>query len=372
MHDHDGALAFACSWWRPKSGTWSHTPESLRSGLVATNTTLRDIEAQPPLWQQAPLAAGLRLSGQNAWKYTRVYQSLQSYRVRRAVQRRQPRAVLQMANLAVSTPVPSFTYMDMGFGVALEYRQDYGRNLISTIPVNKQTLERLANEQLDALHELDGVLVMGRWYRDHLVRNGLAPEKVHVVGGGVAPVYMRTTPRAARPREERTRLLFVGGEFVRKGGDDLLAALRQLNASGERRLTLTVAGPVSWPLAEPVPEWVDFRGPQSREQIRDLFDAHDVFVLPSRFEAYGMVFLEARARGLPCVGREAFAMPELIEPGVGGAVWSSARVEDLADTIAEVLDDDALHERCAQNATSFSAANSWTHTAERVLDCLPG
>lgn len=367
----DFDLAFACSWWRPKAPTWSYTPSRLRSGLIEAGIVLRDVEAQPPLLLQAPVAAALTALGGRPWKYAPFYRRLEARRVRRAVESLRPQAVLEIADLAVPTSAPTYCYQDMNFAVALDHYDALGPNMISALPARREILRRLADEQNEAMQKLDGVLTMGRWYRDYLIRNGILPaHRVHAVGGGIDPIHCRATPRTVRPARERTRVLFVGGEFHRKGGDQVLDAVAQLNRSGDRPLRLTIAGPSSWPLPGAPPDWVDFRGTVPRAEVAQLFASHDLFVMPSRFEAYGMVFLEARAWGIPCIGRDAYAMPELIQPGIGGAVWEGGRVESLADLIQATLADDELHRRCAYDAAPFAAAQHWTRVAERIADRL--
>lgn len=364
-------LAFACSWWRPKTPTWSYTPIRLRAGLIDAGVTVHDIEAQPPLLMQAPMAALLSAAGSRPWKYSPLYRRWEARRVRDRVAALKPEAMLQIADLNVPTGVPTYAYQDMAFAVALDHYDELGADLVSTVPSSKATLRRLADEQQASLQQLDGVLTMGRWYRDYLIsKRILPPNRVWSVGGGIDKVHCNAVPRQVRPAADRRRVLFVGGEFERKGGRQVLEAIAQLNRAGDRRLQLTIAGPARWPLPGAPPGWVDFRGTLGRREVADLFASHDLFVMPSRFEAYGMVFLEARAWGLPCIGRDAYAMPELIEPGVGGAIWSTTKIEDLAGLIHASLADDALHERCAKAAAGFAAEHSWTAVAARIATSL--
>ena len=118
----------------------------------------------------------------------------------------------------------------------------------------------------------------------------------------------------------RRRLLFVGwgtdvSDFYRKGGDLVVAALALLRRDHDPRITLTVVGPETWPLPGSPPDGVRFLGSLPAHEVAPLYDSHDLFVMPSRMEAFGIVFTEAVARGLPCVARDAYAMPEIVTPG---------------------------------------------------------
>ena len=58
----------------------------------------------------------------------------------------------------------------------------------------------------------------------------------------------------------------------------------------------------------------------SYEESAKYFNLCDFFVMPSRFEAYGLVFPEALIFGLPCIGKNICAVPEFIQDGENGKV----------------------------------------------------
>ena len=106
------------------------------------------------------------------------------------------------------------------------------------------------------------------------------------------------------------------------------------------------------------------------EEVRALYDSHDLFVMPSRFEPFGLVFAEAIARGLPCIARNACAMPEIVTPGLSGALVNGDDERELAGVIATALSDDRLYENCARRARAFAAYFSWERTAEDVVRAI--
>jgi glycosyltransferase involved in cell wall biosynthesis len=121
--------------------------------------------------------------------------------------------------------------------------------------------------------------------------------------------------RAAGDAGAPVRFLFVGGDFPRKGGPELLAAWRE--GGFAERGTLTIVS--DWPLGE-VPAGVIVRrgvAPYTAEWLA-LWREADAFVMPTRGEAFGMVFQEAAAAGLPAIGTRMNAIPEIVEDGVGG------------------------------------------------------
>jgi glycosyltransferase involved in cell wall biosynthesis len=92
-----------------------------------------------------------------------------------------------------------------------------------------------------------------------------------------------------------------------------------------------------------------------------------VFVLPSLFDAWGHVFLEAMGHGLPCIGTSCCAMPEIIDEGVTGLLVPRSEPEPLADALVELLTDTARAEAmgCAGH-TKVIQGYKWTDVLDRV------
>jgi glycosyltransferase involved in cell wall biosynthesis len=356
-------LGFACSWWHPRETTWSLIPSSLSAALARQPVEVVPIDAQ----RSVPGKVALRIlhgASDTPWKYGRINRVLTAATIRRQALRKRCDAVFTNADDDMPAGVPTYAYQDMNFSVAVEHLDKPEAPFISAFPTTPQVLQRLAAEQRRNYDGLGGVFVFGRWFRDWLVEHqGLSPERVHVVGAG-----MNHATVGDRPPARQGRLLFVGGDFLRKGGDQVVAAVDMLRQRGED-VTLTVAGPSRWPLPEPAPPWVRFLGYVSPERGKDLWLDHDLLVVPSRFEAYGMVFSEALAAGRPCVGRRVFAMPELIGDS-GRLIERGDGAEELAEAIVKALGDDALFERVWLDRENVRRERSWDAVAARIVSVL--
>lgn len=163
---------------------------------------------------------------------------------------------------------------------------------------------------------------------------GLSPDRVVTVPAGP---NMRVFPGEQELDEFRAdapTILFVGRQFERKGGPLLLDAFRRVRASiPEARLV--IAGCV--PAFEPQPG-VTVLGPLKADgsgpgSLTMAYREAHVFCMPSRYEPFGVVFIEAMMHGLPCVGANAWAMPELIDSERSG--WLAP--PDDAETLARIL-----------------------------------
>ena len=97
-----------------------------------------------------------------------------------------------------------------------------------------------------------------------------------------------------------------------------------------------------------------------------LYASHDVLTLPSRFEPFGIAFVEALARGIPCVARDDFAMPELVRHGDNGALVKDDDPVALARAISDVLRDPGIFERCEAQREEVARRYSWDFVAREM------
>jgi glycosyltransferase involved in cell wall biosynthesis len=114
----------------------------------------------------------------------------------------------------------------------------------------------------------------------------------------------------------RPQCLFVGGDFPRKGGDDLLRAWEAGGFASRADLVLVTG----WTIDRPLPEGVrQLRGIHGQTpEWTSAWRGADVFVMPTRNEAFGLVFQEAAAAGLPVIATRLNAIPEIVADGETG------------------------------------------------------
>lgn len=197
---------------------------------------------------------------------------------------------------------------------------------------------------------------------------GCAPEHVLAVGTGAN----QALPEPAPAPEGPPRVLFIGREFERKGGRILLAAWERVHAQ-RPEAELRVAGPRQDPIGD-FGRGVHYMGKLTRAQLAQEYRSASVFVLPSLFEPWGFVFIEAMGYGLPCIGADCCAMPEIIDAGVSGLLAGPGDPDSLARVMLELLGDPARAR--AMGAAGHAKAQqhyTWDRVAERVLGHLqPG
>ena len=152
-------------------------------------------------------------------------------------------------------------------------------------------------------------------------------------------IYPVAAPRRKSPKvhSDRLRLLFVGRDFMRKGGPVLLRAHARLRTQGVPVET-TIVSSLHWSPR-------DYIGPQNKEYVRDalkgvshegvihhhslpsasvyqLMDAADYLVFPTFHDTFGFVSIGSMAGGTPVIATDTCVLPEVVRPGENGYLLS--------------------------------------------------
>ena len=184
-------------------------------------------------------------------------------------------------------------------------------------------------------------------------------------------------PNREKTRAERNWDGFVVGYAGRlvesKGVFDLLDAIKQME---NVRLVFIGDGEARAALEERAGRNVDFLGAQPLEQLPQLFSALDILVLPSRTtkswkEQFGRVLIEAAACGVPVVGSDSGAIPEVIGQGENamGLISPEADVAALAAALIRLqLDSDLAQRLGTTGARRARAEFSWKRVAARFAE----
>ena len=275
--------------------------------------------------------------------------------------------MLEIGDLA-RLPMPHFFYQDLSVDLLIEAVREHGPDAIEYPNLDLAWLRRRADRQRQLYETVDGVLAMSAWLADALVAGGSCrADQVTVVYAGCSPAVARPDAVNPRPGPHR-RLLFVGRHFRRKGGDIVVAALGILRREFDPNVTLTIVGPPVWPLDGTVPPGVHFLGDVPTSRLASEMERHDLFVMPSRFEPFGIAPVEALASGMPCVVRDAYAMPEVVRAGDNGALVGSLTADEVARAIVTCLEDPSMFVRCQAERAVVLQRFSWDAVAARVLD----
>lgn len=222
----------------------------------------------------------------------------------------------------------------------------------------------------------DRVIADTRIERDYLIGKGVQPDRIVVAGIGIKLAELqRRDAQACRRRlglpVEGTVLLFLGRKVGYKGLDTVVQAFAALKPRYPS-LMLVAAGPETdesirlQHIYAHLPGFVNL-GAVSNDEKLDLLNACDMLVLPSRAEAFGIVFLEAWAVGKPVIGARNGAMPAVIGDGEDGFLVEFGDAAGLAEKIELFLHDPALGARMGIQGYR-KVVNCYT--VERIADIV--
>jgi glycosyltransferase involved in cell wall biosynthesis len=232
--------------------------------------------------------------------------------------------------------------------------------------------ERWSNYWL--LRRCDVVIAVSEYERDYLAGKGVDPAKIVVTGNGVhiqdyvahGLEQFGVELRRRHHLSSATKIiLFVGRKLEYKGIATLVSAVRHLAAVED--VALLLAGPSSsWfeefygALPATARERVIDLGTVSDQEKINLLHLAKVLVLPSRFEAFGIVLLEAWACGTPVIGAATGALPSVI--GEGGLTFPYGDATQLAEKLRTILHDDNLGQAMASRGhRRLLSKFTWEH-----------
>lgn len=214
-----------------------------------------------------------------------------------------------------------------------------------------------------------GVFTMSEWLRKDLIEHtGLPASKVHHVGGG----SNIDVSKIDYSQKQGNKFLFVGKDWPRKNGDLVVEAFKRLSAAyPEYNPQLYIAGPEKKSDCINGHENIVFLGRLSYNELISYYNLCDYFVMPSKFEAYGLVFAEALCFGLPCIGKNICAMPEFIQHGQNGFLIEHDDADELTSAMSRLLlDGHSIACAVQTNKAYYLEKYSWDSVADRIIRIL--
>jgi alpha-maltose-1-phosphate synthase len=343
----------------------SAVPRYLLDALDRRFTVVDRIDFGSHGLQRLAIAAGTVRPQRAIWR-ARFHTSRLAHR---ALSRNLPRRVaaagvefdlaLQVHGWASGQPRPYALYVDQ---TRLMAERGWPEWMPFTRGERDELLQLERNQYAGAAH----LFVMGEPARDSLVADyGADPERISVVGGGLS----YDEPPVPRGLTEEPSILFIGRDFERKGGEVLLDAFDLVRRDlPESRLH--IAGATR---SFDAPGVTGHGKITSREALAELYRGARAFCLPSLYEPYGLVLVEAMAHGIPCVGTEVQSIPEILDRGNAGLLVPAGDPQALAGALLRLLTDAELAAGLAETGPRWVAeALTWDRVAERMAPTLRG
>lgn len=221
----------------------------------------------------------------------------------------------------------------------------------------------------------DAVIACTYVEKGKLIEFGIPQTKVHIVPRGINPKEYETFSsnnfRERHHLEDALIVLYAGTKAYDKGSIHLLKAMEIVQR--RRKDAVLVSIGLS------TPEWEKCKrelfgrvnvidlGFVSEEEKRKAFNTCDVFVMPSRAEAFGIAYLEAWACGKPVIGARCGAAQEIIKDGVNGYLVRFGDIGELACKILLLLESNSLREKMGSDGRNKVVQDyTWSKAVERI------
>jgi len=230
-----------------------------------------------------------------------------------------------------------------------------------------------------SVHRANLVLADSQSTKDDLVELlGVEPARIEVVYPGVEerfhPIENQAILEQVRKRYNLPPrfVLGLGTLQPRKNFTRLIEAFADLRFA-ICDLHLVIAGGKGWLYEEifatveqlGLEEKVIFPGFVADQDLPALYNLADLFVFPSLYEGFGLPPLEAMACGTPVITSDASSLPEVV--GEAGLIVEATDVEDLAEAMKRVLEDDALQEEMIARGLEQARKFTWEEAASKLL-----
>jgi len=170
--------------------------------------------------------------------------------------------------------------------------------------------------------------------------------------------------------EDRRTILVLSRLDPRKGIDTAIRAFAELDDLNAE-LLIGGTGRLEDPLRElaielGVDDRVRFLGFVPDEELPELYSSVDLFVLPSEYEGFGIVFMEAMACETPVIGTDVGGIPTAVDAGETGHLVPNGDTTELASKMQLVLDDLSTHQSLADTARLWAEDHDWKEIAATV------
>jgi glycosyltransferase involved in cell wall biosynthesis len=270
-----------------------------------------------------------------------------------------PASAAQVAFL--DTQIPIVLAVDTTFALIKDYYPKYS-NLLAYSIKEKNTIARLAITRSSL------ALYSSQWAADSAINDYHADRrKVHVIPFGANLDEEDIPPKETIMKKRKSnicRMLFLGVDWKRKGGEIAFEAFLELERLGISA-TMTVCGCVpprgfSHERMRVIP-FLDKNDRKERKELLKLFLESDFLILPTRSEAYGLVFCEGNAFGLPAITTRTGGVSGIVREGENGFMLpAEARGEQYAKLIANIFSNDHLYYQLVKRSrVEFDRRLNW-------------
>lgn len=270
-----------------------------------------------------------------------------------------------------------------GLSIPFWHKQIGGRIAIVMHGVDPFMVEpgnqRRVRSLCDAVNAIsDTIVLVGHSLQEHAASLGFSPEKLQVVHNGTDLPLANAISVKQQPLSTVRRIVSVSNLVPLKGVDDNLHALAIIaNSRPDLKWEYRIigAGPYRGVLEKLTRELgiahrVVFMGRVAYTTTMQEMADGDVFSLPSWGEAFGIVYLEAMARGRPVIGCWRNGAQDIVTHGVDGLLVEPQDIASLSSALIQLLSNPEECSRMGRNARTTSERFTWNANAQQISQVL--
>jgi glycosyltransferase involved in cell wall biosynthesis len=223
--------------------------------------------------------------------------------------------------------------------------------------------------KLKYLHEADAIVGVSESVC-RIIRQKIIGNKVYKVYNGVDTLLFN---QKKKKNGEEFCIVSVGNLIPIKGHYYLIESVKRLISKGIKvKLKIIGEGPCKQELINQshingIREKVEFAGPLSYDEVVEAMQNADMFVLPSYFESFGCVYLEAMSTGTVTLGCNCYGPSEIIENHKNGELINPKDSESICEAIEKVIRDKNYKKKLEENAVIRAKEFSWEASAKSLL-----
>ena len=225
------------------------------------------------------------------------------------------------------------------------------------------------------LEAADLITCVSKHERDMLVSEiGLKEDNIKIIYNGINWADWSSVPnkevfRKQYPTISEKFVLFAGRLATNKGLSDLISAMQLID---KKSVDLVITG-ADMGLGKHLEKEASDKGVTMHrlghiddETYRSVLSAAEMLVLPSEYEAFGIVLLEAAAAKTPVIGTNVGGIPEAMSPGNNGLIVEYNDVNNLAKSIAILLEDEKMSREMGKSGREWAKKFSWESIVKEI------
>ena len=268
---------------------------------------------------------------------------------------------------------PLVLWVDTLYAGLINYYPDY-TNLC------RETIQHLTAMDKLTLNKCTRVIFSSDWMaKTAIEKYQVDKAKINIVPFGANIECNRTLDdinNIIKTRQKTPcKLLFIGVDWIRKGGNIALEVAKQLNKTGlNTELTIVGCQPITTELPTFVKSlgFIDKSKKEGIEKLDRLLAESHFLILPSQAECYGHVFCEANSFGLPCIATDVGGIPSIIKDNLNGKTFPlNATILSYCDYILNLLNNYREYEKLALSSyNEYQTRLNWTVAGKTVKNIL--